>query len=81
MVETANTFKFSTFLWLVAGLFIPLWPISLPVCWYLAYRSYRKGETARGSITDLHAAAELHKSGVLSEEELFQVKRRTLGGR
>ena len=43
MSEVANSFKFSTFLWLLAGLFIPLWPISLPVCWYLAYRSYKSG--------------------------------------
>ena len=26
-----------SFVLILAGLFIPFWPISLPVCWYLAY--------------------------------------------
>ncbi|WP_296583601.1 hypothetical protein [Xanthobacter sp.] len=81
MADTADTFKFSTFLWLIAGLLIPLWPLSLPLCWFFAYRSYKSGEAARGSITDLHAAAELHKAGVLSEDELAQVKAKALGQR
>ncbi len=33
--------KLSTIVWAVLGLIIPLWPISLPVCWYFAYRSYK----------------------------------------
>jgi len=43
MAATADTFKFSTVIWIIAGLLIPLWPISLPVCWFLAYRSYKSG--------------------------------------
>lgn len=79
MAGTADTFKFSTFLWLVMGLLIPLWPVSLPFCWFMAYRSYKNGTPAAGSLSDLHAAAELHKSGALSEEEFAAVKSRTLG--
>ena len=75
----ANTFKFSTFLWLAAGLFIPLWPISLPFCWFMSYRSYKNGSTTTGNLSDLQAAVELHKSGNLSDDDLKRVKIRTLG--
>lgn len=43
MSAVANTFKFSTLMWLLAGVFVPLWPISLPVCWFIAYRTYKGG--------------------------------------
>lgn len=75
----ANTFKFSTFLWLIAGLFIPLWPISLPICWFLAHRSYKNGTPQTGNLSELQAAVELHKSGNLSDDELARIKTRTLG--
>ena len=38
----ANSFKFDTVVWLIAGLLIPVWPISLIFCWYMAYRSYKR---------------------------------------
>ncbi|WP_439530807.1 hypothetical protein [Pannonibacter sp.] len=57
--ETANTFKFNTFLWLLAGVVIPIWPISLPICWFLAYRSYRYGT----SIADQIVTAQLRMVG------------------
>ncbi|BBF94653.1 hypothetical protein [Blastochloris tepida] len=76
-----DTFKFSTFLWLVAGLLIPFWPISLPLCWFFAYRSYKSGTEPVGSMSDLTAAIELHKQGLVSNEELEVVKRRTIGSR
>jgi len=75
----ADTFKFSTFLWVAAGLLIPLWPISLPVCWFMAYRSYKAGQPGTGSLAELHSAAELNKSGVLSDEEFQKIKSKTLG--
>lgn len=50
MSSTENTFKFGTFLWLLAGLIIPFWPISLPVCWFMAYRSYRSGTSLADQI-------------------------------
>lgn len=37
----ANTFKFSTIILLILGLITPLWPISLPFFWFLAYRTYK----------------------------------------
>ena len=40
-----GSFKFSTFLWIVAGLVIPLWLVSLPLCWYMAYKSYQQPAT------------------------------------
>lgn len=80
-MATANTFKFSTFLWLIAGLLIPLWPISLPFCWFMSYRSYKNGSAPAGSLSDLQAAAALKASGVLSEEEFAAAKARALGTR
>lgn len=41
-VIEGGTFKFNTLLWIIAGLLIPFWPISLPICWYQAYKSYHK---------------------------------------
>lgn len=41
-VTEGGSFKFGTFVWIVLALLIPLWPISLPLCLYLAYRSYKK---------------------------------------
>ncbi len=32
----ANTFKFKTIIFLILGLIIPLWIITLPLFWYLA---------------------------------------------
>lgn len=75
----ANTFKFSTFIWIVIGLFVPLWPITLPFFWYLAYRSYKKGDTPSGRLADLQSAIELNRSGVLSDDELSQIKVKALG--
>lgn len=48
-VVEGGSFKFGTFLWIVLGLFVPLWPITLPLCWFMAYRSYKKpaGQTIR----------------------------------
>jgi len=81
MAGTANTFKFSTLLWFVLGVVIPLWPVTLPLCWFLAYRSYRNGAPAAGSLGDLKAAAELRQSGMLSEDEFEATKARALGMR
>lgn len=33
--------KVATIVFFFCGLFSPFWPISLPVCWYLAYKSYK----------------------------------------
>jgi len=77
----ANTFKFSTFLWIAAGLLIPLWPVSLPVCWFFAYRSYQAGSRPSPTLPDLQAAAELHKSGNLSDAEFQKIKSQTLASR
>lgn len=41
-VVEGGSFKFGTFVWIVVGLIVPLWPISLPICWFFAYRSYKK---------------------------------------
>ena len=41
-VVEGGSFKFGTFVWIVVGAIFPLWPISLPICWFLAYRSYKK---------------------------------------
>lgn len=76
--ETANTFKFGTFLWFIAGLLIPLWPISLPVCWFMAYKSYKSGDAPAGNISDLQSAVELHKQGIISDAELEKIKSRTI---
>jgi hypothetical protein len=41
MSNRPNEVKFTTIIFIVLGLIVPFWPISLPSFWYLAYRSYR----------------------------------------
>ena len=41
LVEGASV-KLATITWILAGIVIPLWPVSLPICWYRAYRSYER---------------------------------------
>ena len=44
MGKQANSFTFSTIVFIILGLIVPIWPISLPFFWYLAYRSYKRGD-------------------------------------
>lgn len=39
-----NSFTFKAVVFFVLGLIVPLWPISLPLFWYLAWKSYKTGE-------------------------------------
>jgi hypothetical protein len=78
-MATKDSLKFGTLIWFIAGLIIPLWPISLPVCWYLAYRSYKSGDDPVGKFSDLQAATVLHKQGIISDAEFTRVKQKTTG--
>ncbi len=42
--KQSNSFTFKAVVFFVLGLIVPLWPISLPLFWYLAYKSYKSGE-------------------------------------
>lgn len=87
--EQSNTFKFSTFIYIVLGLIVPLWPFSLPFFWYLAYKSYKRGVDTIPNAThvthnpsameELEKAAHLRDQGLLSEDEFQQIKRKALG--
>jgi hypothetical protein len=70
----ANTVKFSTAVLFLLGLIIPLWPLSLPVCWYFAYRSFKSGGDPPISLYELEKAASLLKSGAISQEEFDRIK-------
>jgi hypothetical protein len=39
-----ETFTFKVVVFFVLGLIVPLWPISLPLFWYLAWKSYKTGK-------------------------------------
>ena len=43
-VKRPNSFTFKAVVFFVLGLIVPFWPISLPIFWYLAYKSYKSGE-------------------------------------
>lgn len=76
--EQSNSFKFSTFIFIVLGVFVPLWPISLPLFWYLAYRSYKGGGEAGPSISDLKNAKDLLDSGVINQSEFDAIKAKAI---
>ena len=41
-VIEGSSVKLATIVWFVVGVLIPLWPASLPFCWYRACRSYKR---------------------------------------
>ena len=71
MGKQANSFTFSTIVFIILGLIVPIiiWPISLPFFWYLAYRSYKRGDATAlvsspaSSLADLKAAQDLLDGG------------------
>lgn len=77
--EQANTIKFSTIILIVLGIIIPLWPITLPICWWMAYKSYKKGSEAGHSLTDLKNAKDLLEAGAINQKEFDAIKAKALG--
>lgn len=77
--EQANTIKFSTVIFIILGIIIPIWPITLPIFWWLAYKSYKKGSEAGHSLADLKSAKELLETGAISQKEFDAIKAKTLG--
>lgn len=39
-----DSIKFSTVVFFVLGLIIPFWIITLPLCWFIAYRTFKSGD-------------------------------------
>ena len=80
MGKQANSFTFSTIVFIILGLIVPIWPISLPFFWYLAYRSYKRGDATAlvsspaSSLADLKAAQDLLDGGTISQEEFERIK-------
>ena len=74
--DVADTVKLSTVLYIVIGLLLPLWPITLPVFFFLAYRSYRKGGPEPVSLYQLQKAKTLLEQGGISQAEYDQIKSR-----
>jgi hypothetical protein len=42
--RTPNKFTFKVIVYFVLGLILPLWPFTLPIFWYLAYKAYKRGD-------------------------------------
>jgi len=77
---SANTIKLWTVIYFALGAIVPLWPVSLPLFWWLAYRSYRSGVPVPTiSLHELERASELHKSGLITSGELDRIKSSTTG--
>lgn len=76
-IQEENTVKFSTAILFALGLLLPLWPITLPLFWWLACRSYKKGGPEQISSYELQKAKDLFDSGAITEEEFDKLKKRT----
>ena len=61
---------------------MPLWPITLPLFWYLAYLSYRRGvDPAVNNATPVQEIAEaqaLLNSGAITQQEFDTIKARII---
>ncbi len=42
--RTPNKLTFKVIAYFAIGLIFPIWPISLPIFWYLAYKAYKRGD-------------------------------------
>jgi hypothetical protein len=89
--EAPNTWKFRTVVFLILAVVFPLWPITLPLFLYIAYRSYKSGSTqytistsANSAIpvpdktSQLGALHDLLTKGALTQLEYEQEKKRIL---
>jgi hypothetical protein len=76
--EIENTFKFTTVLFLIIGLILPLWPITLPLFFWLAYRSYKNGVPEKPPLSELKLAKDLLESGAITQEEYDVIKQKIL---
>jgi hypothetical protein len=78
--KIANTVKPETVVFIVLALMVPLWPISLPVFLWFAYKSYLKGEQecSGSSMEDVRKAKQLLDAGVINQAEFDVIKVRSL---
>lgn len=81
--KAANTVKGETIIFVILALLVPLWPISLPLFGWLAYRSYKSGEpeAGSGSLEELQRAKQLLDAGAISPGEFDRIKTQTLARR
>lgn len=86
----ADTFKFSTVVFIILGVIIPFWIVTLPLFWFLAYRSYKQGRPADPAVDSAGAARasnaldEIQKlktlldAGAITQDEFEEQKRKLL---
>jgi len=89
-LRMAYTFKFSTVVWLLLGLIVPFWIITLPLFWFFAYLSYSSGvnpnlipkspaiEPAPTNLDELKKLKQLLDSGAITNEEFENEKKALL---
>ncbi len=84
-VSSQTNIQFKTVVYLLLGIIIPVWPISLPFFWYLAYRSTQVGgaptQAALGTVGELERAQRLRETGAISQDEFERIKSDLIGGR
>ena len=89
MSDNSDAHKFKAILFVILGLVVPLWPISLPLFFYLAYRTYTSAGApkvpAHASPNRANFAEELVSwkrlldDGTITQAEFEQQKQRLLG--
>jgi hypothetical protein len=81
--KQTDTVKSETIIFIVLALLVPLWPISLPIFGWLAYKSYKKGEPegSISSLEDVQKAKQLLDAGAISQSEFDDIKAKALGKR
>ena len=81
MGKRANTMDLKTIMFLILGLIVPFWPISLPLFRFLAWRAYKSGAPPAPSLSEMAEAQRLLDSGVISQAEFNNIRSQVLSGR
>lgn len=90
--DNIDTIKISTLIYFFLGIIIPFWIVSIPICWFLAYKSFKSSEGTplfkNGSLNfdlkksskyeDLDKLKDLLDKGALSQEEYEKEKAKIL---
>lgn len=68
--EVANTWKFRTVILVILAFVVPLWPVTLPLFLFLAYRSYKAGSEPQPQLVPAIASGTAERNSAGKAQEI-----------